>query len=314
MALLRGDGRLRSAARWRRLGIVVSVAVASTLAIGVEPSQGSRDRSEPAFSRGGTLTTAAYGQAQQGPTTLFPVLNPPVDTTAEISLTLDQIWRPLIWVGTNLKVDWSRSVASSVTPNAADTVYTVKMHRNYRWPDGSPVTASDQLYEWNLIKADCPSTSKCSWFYASGYMPSSVVKFRVTGKFEFKLFLNRKLSPNWFELNGLTSLAPLPAQAWSVNPTTHAKVCSDTYCSHATQALADFKLLSRLGKEPTNPIWQVADGPFLPGPWVTNQSYTLLRNPKYTGGHKAYLDKIVFQDYTSDQAEFEALKAASDWS
>lgn len=293
------------------LGLLAATTVALTVGLAAFTASASAASSSSSPQQGGTLTSAAFAAADNAPSTLFPVFNPPVDTVPEIFLTLDQIWRPLIWVGTNLEVDWSKSVAQSVTPNKTDTVYTVKLHPNYTWTDGSPVTAEDQLYEWNLIKSDCSSASKCNWFYSSPYMPSSVSKFKVVSKFAFKIYLSRPLSPNWFDLNGLTGLAPLPAQSWSINPTTHAKVCTDTYCNSPKQALADWTMLSGLGKNPKLPIWQVADGPFLPGPWVRDQSYTLLRNPKYTGGHKAYLNKVVFLYYTSDDAEFQSLKAGN---
>jgi peptide/nickel transport system substrate-binding protein len=297
----------RAALSTRRTSfLAVALSAALVLAVGASASRNAANQGPQA---GGTLTSAAFAAAANAPSTLFPVFNPSVDTVPEIFMTLDQIWRPLIWVGTNLKVDWSKSVASSVTPNANYTVYDIKMHPNYTWTDGTPVTAYDQYYEWNLIKADCPSAKKCNWFYASGYFPSSVTKFQVVGKFEFKIYLDQPLAPNWFDLNGLTGLAPIPAQSWSINPTTHAKICSDMYCANPSQALADWTLLNKLGADPTLSIWQVADGPFLPGPWVRDQSYTLLRNPNYTGGHKAYLDKIVFLYYTTDDAEFNALKA-----
>jgi peptide/nickel transport system substrate-binding protein len=292
----------RVLAPWR-FPALIGCSLLVVLALSAQAGQGTS-----AIPRtGGTLTSAAY-TSSQAPSTLFPVFNPPVDTIPETFLTLQQMWRPLIFLGTDNKVDWSKSVAAAVTHNASNTVYDIRLRPTFTWNDGQPVTANDQLYEWNLIKADCPPKA-CNWFYSSPTFPSAVSRFEVTGKYTFRLHLSQPLSPDYMILNNLTSLTPLPAHAWTIDPGTHKSMCSDTTCSKPADALANFKLLSKLGTDPSNALWQVVDGPFLPGPWVRNQSYTLVRNDKYMGGHKAYLDKIVFLYYASDAAEFQALKA-----
>jgi peptide/nickel transport system substrate-binding protein len=292
-----------------RRRVAVFLAFAALLLLGVSARVG-ESKTPPPPPSGGSVTSAAFGAAQ-APTTLFPVFNPPVNTIAQTYLTLQQSWRPLIFLGPDLKVDWPRSIAKSVTHNAENTVFDIQMKSTFTWTDGQVVTASDQLYQWNLIKADCPNLKVCSWFYATSVFPATVNSLEVTGKFSFRISLSKPMSPESMILSNLTHLTPLPAHVWSTDPSTHAKICADVYCADPAEALADFTLLKNLGTDPTSPVWQVVDGPFRPGPWIRNQSYTLLRNAKYTGGHKSYLDKIVFLYYTSDSAEFQALQAGN---
>ncbi|WBO59170.1 hypothetical protein GT370_19280 [Acidocella sp. MX-AZ03] len=83
------------------------------------------------------------------------------------------MFQPLLWIsGATLQIDWSRSIASSVTTPDQGTSFDVKM-RPWVWSDGVPVTSADVAYTWHLIQAfgatyagygggECPiSSSSC---------------------------------------------------------------------------------------------------------------------------------------------------------
>ena len=206
----------------------------------------------PTRAREARSPSAAY-TSSQAPSTLFPVFNPPVDTIPETFLTLQQMWRPLVFLGPT-----TRSTGREASPRRSPTTpprrsTTSSCTRRSRGRTERRVTANDQLYEWNLIKADC-TPKACNWFYSRPTFPSAVSRFEVTGKYTFRLHLKEPLSPNYMTLNNLTSLTPLPAHAWTTHPTTHKSMCSDATCNKPAQALANFKLLfPKLGADPDEP-------------------------------------------------------------
>jgi peptide/nickel transport system substrate-binding protein len=73
------------------------------------------------------------------------------------------VWRPLVALTSNLQIDYSKSIVQSTTALGNNTVIDVKMNSKWKWSDGQPVTAQDVEFEWNLIKASCPSASNCQY-------------------------------------------------------------------------------------------------------------------------------------------------------
>jgi ABC-type transport system substrate-binding protein len=136
-----------------------------------------------------------------------------------------------------------------------------------------------------------------------------VKSFDVISPTEFHIVLTGPFNIGTWVLNHLILFTPLPAQVMTKNPKTGQVICPDTYCNNAKNAAAEFKFLSSVANQPTNKVWSVGDGPWLLGPWVTNQSYTFIRNTHYTGGPLAHAAKFVWEYYTSDQAEMNAVEA-----
>jgi peptide/nickel transport system substrate-binding protein len=262
--------------------------------------------------QGGTITTSVMGvpASAQAPNWLLPVITGPTFTGPNIGAQ-QLVWRALITYNNDLTINWPGSIAESATPNSNDTSLLVKMHQNWKWSDGKPVTAQDVQFEWNLIKASCPSVTNCSYGAESSIFPFAVKDFRVLSNYEFAIDFNAPFNMNTWEHNHLELLSPLPAQVMSINPATGKAICTDLYCNNPQQALADYKYLASVADVPTNKVWSVVDGPWKLGPWVTNQYYTFLRNTKYTGGPLAHANKLVWQYYTSDSAEFNALETGA---
>ncbi len=290
------SGHLR---KWlRATGVLASLAVLVS-ACGGTASTGP--------TQGGTLYTSIQGSSVNF-TYVFPVIPFSQFSEANIAQAQQLMYRPLLWVGSNIKFDWSKSIASSITTSSGNTVFTIKLHHNWTWSDGKPVTASDVLYEWNLIKAYCPSASNCSWAEATSVFPFLVTSFTVVNPYEFTMTLSKAVNPSWFEYNDLAALSPLPAQTWSKDPVTGTTYCNN-YCATPANATKDLNFLISQATHFSNPIWKVADGPFTIGPWVNNGSFTFYRNNHFTGGPKANVSKVVYLFFASDQAEYTALKS-----
>jgi peptide/nickel transport system substrate-binding protein len=60
----------------------------------------------------------------------------------------------------------------------------------------------------------------------------------------------------------------------------------------------------------TNPLWKVVDGPWRISSYAPETGETILaKNTKYTGPDKAHLDRLELLPFTSDAAEFDAVRA-----
>ncbi|OYV32696.1 MAG: hypothetical protein B7Z81_12395, partial [Acidocella sp. 20-61-6] len=121
------------------------------------------------------------------------------------------MYQPLLWVsGRDDKIDWSRSIASNVTTPDDGKTYDVAM-RPWQWSDGVPVTSADVLYAFKLIKAY--GTSYVG--YGAGGMPGMIASVTAPDAEHVVVTLKHAVNPQWFILNGLVQLQPLPAHAWS---------------------------------------------------------------------------------------------------
>jgi peptide/nickel transport system substrate-binding protein len=122
----------------------------------------------------------------------------------------NMLFEQLLWINRYHVIDWQRSIASAVTTPDNGKTYNVTM-RPWAWSDGQPVTANDVAYTLQLIKA-LGSTYPG---YGSGGMPDLIAGLTVQDASHFTVTLKKPVNSNWFILNGLAQLLPLPAHIWS---------------------------------------------------------------------------------------------------
>ncbi len=196
------------------------------------------------------------------------------------------IFQPLLWVNQKVSIDYSQSIAKAVAASANDTTFTVTMNSNYKWSDGTPVTATDVQFCYNLMKQYGTKYA----YYGIGGLPNDVKSFTVNSPTSFTIVMNQTFNPLYFELNGLAQLRPLPSKAWAGKDAAYL-------LAHET----DLATLS------------VVDGPYKLTKFVTGQSATFVRNPTF-GGHQSYLDTFIVKFYSgpgNEQAEFADLKSGA---
>jgi len=255
---------------------------------------------------GALVTTAApVAQAAAGGTVVValpPLVNidwyepllPAAYNSLYDSWAADLMYQPLLEINGKGAIDYADSVASSIGANAAGTVFTVHLNPKWHWSDGSPVTAKDLLFTWNLIKFASSSAAPTPWPYADagfGDIPNGVRSVRVTGTYTFQMTLDAPANQLWFEYNGLSQLIPLPAQSW------------DKFPNNMKSELA---YLTTNGNNPA--FFHVIDGAFAMKSATENQSWIFVPNPKYSG-HRASIGQLVLAYQTSDQAELNELRA-----
>jgi peptide/nickel transport system substrate-binding protein len=190
------------------------------------------------------------------------------------------LFQPLIWINRYHQIDWVRSVASAVATPDNGKSYNVTL-RLWHWSDGTPVTAQDVAYTFNLIK-QLGSTYPG---YGSGGMPDIIAALTVTDATHFTITLKRQVNPNWFILNGLSQLLPLPAHVWS----------------HFT--------LDQVWQNQSSPaFFNVVDGPLQVQYLAVGLDASFIPNPHYDGG-KMHFSRFIMKFMDGEDAELQAIES-----
>jgi peptide/nickel transport system substrate-binding protein len=224
-------------------------------------------------------------------TYLFPIT--PSQSESNYNFQVQYVlYKPLLWVGKNIAVNFHRSVADAVTTK--DGVhFLIQLNPKWHWSDGKPVTSADLLFFWKLVHSISAKNSSAYYAWGIGGVPQDIRSLTALGPHRLELTTTHPVSVQWLELNGLAQFIPLPKHAW------------DRYPGHPAKTLAWLQArgnkISFFRKSPV-------DGPFQVGTFVPDQRYTLLRNPHYSGYQPGYA-KLTELYFTSSDAEFNALKA-----
>lgn len=207
---------------------------------------------------------------------LLPVVNNDSSANAQI---IALMFRPLLWIGTDLKINWRRSIAKSIVVSPDHRQFTIHI-KVWRWSDGRPVTAEDAKACLTLIREYGIRYPNAGM----GGIPAIIKKVRVINPLTLKVTLNRAVDTTWFELNGLSQLFPVPVWRWK-----HYSI-------------------DALYKLQVNPsMVSVIDGPYKLQRFIPGREISFVRNAKYSG-NPATLEHLRFKMYTSDANAFWALK------
>ncbi|MEJ2630457.1 MAG: peptide ABC transporter substrate-binding protein [Acidihalobacter sp.] len=207
---------------------------------------------------------------------LLPVVNN--DSVGNFQ-AVQQLYRPLIWLSTDLKIDWTDSIAQSIKVSDDRTVFTVTL-KDWKWSDGKPVTAADAAYGFKMIKDFGPRYQNTG----IGGIPGIVKSFDVIDAHTFRMVLKHPVNTTWFELNGLSQITPAPAFAWK-------QYSIDYLYNHQTDPA----------------LVQVVDGPYKLAKFAQGREMAFVPNPAYSG-HPPSIKHFVFKMVTSADAAFAALK------
>lgn len=189
------------------------------------------------------------------------------------------LYPALIWVNRFARIDWLRSLASSVT-TTDDTVFTVTL-RPWHWSDGAAVSSADVAYTFSLIQrygTDWPG-------YGQGGLPGIVQAVRVLGPTQVQFVLRHAVNPTWFIYNALGNIQPLPQHVWG-------KYTLDQM----------FQLQS------TPSFFSVVDGPLKIQSLAIGLDAVFVPNPAYDGP-KMHFSRLVFKFLEGDGAAIEGVEA-----
>ncbi len=214
------------------------------------------------------------------------------------SQTTQMMYKPLLSFNRHDQFDPRHSLASSVTWNAQDTVFTVRLNPKWHWSNGQPVTAQDVVFTWSVMKAASEPNTHYPWTFAGqgfGGVPSVWRSVTATNAHTVTIALTEPRNPEWFIRNGIGQIVPMPASVWNRFPNSKSQ---------------EMAFISRVANSPTNPVYRVVDGPFQFQSTEANNYWSFVPNPRYDG-HRAYLKRVVFQYETSTASEFASLKTGS---
>ena len=228
-----------------------------------------------AASTGATGGTVVFG-AEQEPPCLNTFLSGCNNTWT--SWTVSTQFRGLYIQNPDYSFTPDLAQSAKIIQTKPQTV-AVTIKKNAVWSDGVPVTYQDFAYTAKAIVN--PKTDAAS---RSGYDSiKSVTKTSKDGK-SFNIVFSKPFAP-W--------------QAFFIN---------SLYPAHALQAQPDFNNVWLTDTNDPKTGKPISNGPFMMTNYTKGQSMTFVRNPKWWGPHKPYLDKVVFVFRTNTDSEIQAIR------
>ncbi len=251
-------------------------------------------------------------QPGAGPNYIFPLVGLANAIVPDINQFQPLMIRPLYFEGITgqPQIDYAASLANPpVFSNGGRTV-TIRLRR-YRWSDGVPVTSRDVQFWMDELRAEATS-----WYYyipGPGHFPQNVVAMTFPTPTTFTLTFNRAYNRAWLTNDELTQIYPVPQQAWD---RTSGSSPIGNYDRSPAGARAVYAYLTSQAKQlasyATNPLWHVVDGPWqLAAFEPATGAATFVPNRRYSGPVRPHLARVEEVPFTSDQAEFDALRSGA---
>ncbi len=299
-----------------------------------------------AAKRGGVVTFAE--QPESPPTYILPLANGSTYNGINILLFSENMYLPLYWFGSDGKPALNKALSLAYPPTESDndTVLTIDL-KHWAWSDGDPITARDVIFWLNLLSAvsdpEAPTvagpgsgTSGPGWGPAvPGGFPTNLISYRQTGTYQLVLKTNAAYNPTWFLYNELSQIFPLPQQEWDrysqagpvgdydttagprtpvsgTSPTQYVPTNPGTGTSGALGVAAFLNDQSYdLATYQSNPLWKVVDGPFRLAEYTSTGFVKFVPNTAYSGQPKPSIAAFEEEPFTSDSAEFNALRSGA---
>jgi len=190
------------------------------------------------------------------------------------------LFMQLVWVNRFHRIDYARSLVSAITSPDQGKTYNISL-RLWHWSDGVPVTAADVAYTLNLVRQ-----LGTTWpGLGQGGMPDIIASLTIKNPTNFTIILKRQVNPEWFILNGLQTLVPVPAHIWS-----------------------RYTLDQIWQNQSFPPFFQVVDGPLVVKRLVFGQYAEFVPNPAYEGG-KMHFSRFILKFMESEDAEMQAVES-----
>ncbi len=295
---------------------------------------------------GGRTVTFAE-EPSTPPNYILPLVGASDYINANVSDFSELLYPPLYWFGNRGVPELNPRLSLANPPLFSDGNQTVTVTlKHWVWSDGQPVTARDVIFWMNLVSAVTDSNAPTvptpsgqpgpSWAAAvPGGFPVNIASYAATGTYTVVFHLNAAYNPRWYLYNELSQITPLPQQAWDkltsaggagnfdmsalarttisgTTPTQYVPADPGTATSGALGVAAFLNAQSeQTSTYATNPLWRVVDGPLRLEAYTTNGYAKFVPNHAYSGPNKPAIAAFVELPFTSDQAEFAALRSGS---
>jgi peptide/nickel transport system substrate-binding protein len=280
-------------------------------AIGLQGQYGKVPAQASGTQHAGTITMAE--PPNSAPTWILPIVTGAANSVYTVSMFDYSMWRPLYWFyhGVEPTETPAMSLANEPTWSNGNKTVTFTLKPNYKWSNGQPITSKDVLFWWYEMKAAIKA-SAANWAYYTPALgiPDQVTSITAPNSTTVQMNLNKAVNPTWFWQNQLGAIQPMPSQAWAKSSAS-GPTLDFTKPANAT---AIYNFLAAQSKSvsgyASNPLWQVVDGPYKLSSFnSTSGAYTMVPNTTYGGPHATTESTINAVSFTSDDAEFNAVKA-----
>jgi peptide/nickel transport system substrate-binding protein len=264
--------------------------------------------------KAGTITWAL--EPGTAPNWIFPVIPSASNSVFNSFTFIYEMWRPLYWTvnGVVPETVANMSIANTPVYSNGDKTVTISMKSNYKWSNGTAITANDVLFFVDLVKAGIKA-SPANWAgYTPGHFPDNLVSTSEPNSSTLVLNLKAGVNPTWFTEDLLGSMNALPSAEWAKTSATGSVVPASGWTPSTMASI--FKYLTAQAKSlstyATNPLWQVVDGPYKLSAYnTTTGGFTLAPNTTYGGPHVTPQSSFQGVPFTSNTAEFNAIKSGS---
>jgi peptide/nickel transport system substrate-binding protein len=220
------------------------------------------------------------------------------------------LYRPLYWFGQGGTPFFNArySIADAPVYSNGGRTATVTL-KNYMWSDGAAVTNRDVEFWMNLLIAN-----KADWFdYVPGYFPDNIVSmsYPASKPLQFSITFNRAYNHEWLLYNEFSQILPLPQQSWDRTSGTSRDSNFDLTPTGARAVYAYLDAASKnLSSYVSNPLWRVTDGPWILTSYAPSTGFSgFSPNPRYSGPRTGNVSKFDELPFTSDAAEFDAVRS-----
>jgi peptide/nickel transport system substrate-binding protein len=286
--------------RSRMLAAAVGVAAVALVAAGCGSGSGPSSAGTTPV-QGGTAVFAEPPATT--PNYIFPYTSSEFISDTNIFNLQYLLYRPLYWFGLNGKPNVNPSLSLANPPAFSGNKVTITL-KNYKWSNGSPVTATDVMFWLNMETADPTDFGAYTGF------PGNVVKdITVVSPTELTMVMDKPYNQTWFLYNELSQITPMPA-AWDKTASgpsscaTTASDCTAVYNYLNTQA-------KDLSSYVSSPLWSVVDGPWTLSAFNADGHITFVPNKSYSGPVKPKLAAFSEVPFTTDTAEYDVLRSPS---
>jgi len=266
--------------------------------------------------KAGTITWAIAPNT--APNWIFPVVTSASNSVFNNFSFIWEMWRPLYWTvnGTDPELDPAMSIANTPSYTNDDKTVTISLKSSYKWSNGQPITANDLLFYIDLVKAAIKE-SPADWEgYVPGHFPDNLASTTAPNSTTLVLNLKSSVNPTYFtdDLLGQGPLIPLPSTVWAKTSASGTALAPTSWTPANMTKVYNY-LISQaksLSTYATNPLWQTVDGPYKLSAYnTTTGGFTMTPNTTYGGPHVAKMSTFQGVPFTSDTAEFNAVKSGN---
>ena len=289
-------------------------ATASPTTSGAVTQPGSIGTIPAAGTPSGTAGSITYGYlSSNAPNWIFPITTAAANSVYNTFVFDWQMWRPLYYYpqGTTITVDQQLSPVDPPVWSNGDKTMSITV-KNWKWSNGQTLSSKDLLFTMDEITA-AVKASPANWApYVPGFFPSTITSMSTPNASTLVVNMKSAVNPTWMEQDILSAIMLMPSSAWAKDSASGPTLDF----TQPANALKIFNYLTAQAKSvnsyATNPLWQTVYGPYkLTSFNATTGAFTFVPNTTYSGSHATPQSNFVGVPFTSDAAQFNAIKSGS---